>query len=83
MDFFHHATIERHHDLTQSRLPREGHAERRMITCFTGGSHYRRRGWAVPEPVDSRYGEFVLGVRTQRPYRIVHGDYAADYARRL
>lgn len=72
-----------HRDLTQPCCPREGHAERRTVTCFTGGGHYGRRGRPVPEPVDGRYGELVLGVRAQRPYRVVHGDHAADHAGRL
>lgn len=37
----------------------------------------------MPETVDGRYGELVLGVRAQRPYRVVHGHHAADDARRL
>lgn len=37
----------------------------------------------MAETVDGRYGELVLRVRAQRSYRIVHGDHAADDARRL
>lgn len=37
----------------------------------------------MPESVDGRYGELVLRVRAQRPYCVVHGDHAADDARRL
>lgn len=86
MDFFRRVAVGRHRDLTQPRSPREGHAgtnTRRTVTCFTGGGHYGRRGRPVPEPVDGRYGELVLGVRTQRPDRVVHGDHAAYDARRL
>lgn len=53
------------------------------VTCFSGGGHYGRGRWPVPEPVDGRYREFVLGVRAQRPYGVVHRDHATDDARRL
>jgi len=56
---------------------------RDAFTCLSGGGHDGRRRRPVPETVDGRYGELVLGVRAQRPYRVVHGHHAADDARRL